>query len=653
MNEPRPWRWHSPEEVRAAAELYREYGPANRGLIVRGMIAKGWLEFRLSDIVGRPHRGFDGLEKLHGWLDEWRAAHPEQQQKLLTVRMPELSGEAAPDGPAAAAPEPAAAVAGPSPPSAANQDLPTWLEAIRPRWKWRWKFQLYVYNELDKLTTARSDRLMIFMPPRHGKSELVTVGYAAWRLARDARLRIIVGSYNQRLANRFSRRIKAMYLSATKSGDTDEPQLTVNAMDEWETPQGGGVKAVGVGSGVTGFGADLIIIDDPIKSRADAESKNNRERIWEWFTDDLMTRLEPGGAVILIQTRWHEDDLAGRLLGPQMQNSKCKMQNGRKKRDKWNVVCLPALAEGEPKSLKGTNIIAQGKASGRNPGNSHNNDPDPVGVEHAASDLAPLQGADDVVRDVPGVNLATLEHPGLLNVSPTATGKRPRDPLGRRPGQALCHERFPRRELLRKQLEMGSYSFSALYQQSPLPAEGALFKREWFTRIVISAPPHLRWCRGYDLAVSTKTSADYTASFRCALDKSTGDLYIADGFRARIEYPEQRRYITDRIRDERDTEHGIELALHGQAFMQELWRETGLSRFAFRGVRVTTDKFTRALAWANRAEAGRVVLVSGPWIADFLDEICTFPNAAHDDQLDSVSLAVQMLETPRNRAWAF
>lgn len=176
-----------------------------------------------------------------------------------------------------------------------------------------------------------------------------------------------------------------------------------------------------------------------------------------------------------------------------------------------------------------------------------------------------------------------------------------------------------------------------------MPSEGALFKREWFTRIVPYAPPHLRWCRGYDLAVSTKTSADYTASFRGALDKQTGDLYIADGFRARIEFPDQRKYIVSRIREERNTEHGIESALHGQAFVQGLWREERVAQSAFRSVNVTTDKFTRALAWANRAEAGKVVLVAGSWISDFLDEVTHFPNAAHEDQVDAISLAVQMI----------
>jgi len=229
------------------------------------------------------------------------------------------------------------------------------------------------------------------------------------------------------------------------------------------------------------------------------------------------------------------------------------------------------------------------------------------------------------------------------------------DPLYRKPGEALCPPRFTREDLLRIKKKLGSYSFSALYQQRPTPPEGGLFKRAWFKRIVDKPPAHLRWCRGYDLAISTKESAYFTASVRCAFDRETGDLYIADGFRKKMEFPEQKRFVIEKLRTEQNTEHGIEQALHGQAFVQELRRQPGLITRPIRLVRSSGDKFTRALSWANLAEEGKVVLVRGTtannpafcqpnWIEAFLDEICTFPNAAHDDQLDAVSTAVQMLE---------
>ena len=198
--------------------------------------------------------------------------------------------------------------------------------------KWAWPYQRYIYRMLNAMDRSKCGRLMIFLPPRHGKSELVTVRYAAWRLLQNQGLKIIVGSYNQKLANKFSGKIKREF----RNGCPVPKGLTLNRADEWETTEGGGVKAVGAGAGVTGFGANLMIIDDPVKSRSEAENKNNRDRIYEWFNDDLHTRLEPNGSIILIQTRWHEDDLAGRLL-------KDAADGG----EKWSVVCLPALAEGD------------------------------------------------------------------------------------------------------------------------------------------------------------------------------------------------------------------------------------------------------------------------------------------------------------------
>ncbi len=158
----------------------------------------------------------------------------------------------------------------------------------------------------------------------------------------------------------------------------------------------------------------------------------------------------------------------------------------------------------------------------------------------------------------------------------------------------------------------------------------------------------MRWKRGYDLAVSIKTTADYTASFRCAYDRA-GNLYIADGFRKRIEYPDQRRYIIDRMINERGTEHCVEAAMHGKALVQDLRAEPSVRRYPLREVRVVDDKLTRSLAWLNLAEAGKVFLVRGPWIEDFVDEVCRFPSGKHDDQVDAVSLAVSMLTVASNK----
>lgn len=167
---------------------------------------------------------------------------------------------------------------------------------------------------------------MIFMPPRHGKSEMTTVRYPVYRMELDPSIRVCVWAYNQEFANKFGR--KTRRLASTRFRLADDR----TAAREWETPQGGVYRSVGVGSPPTGEGFNLILGDDPIKSRIEAESLTFRDNVYESFNDDLMTRAEPGAAVILTMTRWHEDDLAGRILkGPSGSD--------------WEVISLPAIAE--------------------------------------------------------------------------------------------------------------------------------------------------------------------------------------------------------------------------------------------------------------------------------------------------------------------
>jgi predicted phage terminase large subunit-like protein len=200
-----------------------------------------------------------------------------------------------------------------------------WLKSVSPQFNWEWPHLVYVRKHLDRVTAGSLKKLMIFMPPRHGKSEMCTIRYPAYMLE-IMPLKIIIGAYNQTLADKFSRRTRRIV--EDRLGLSKER----SAVEEWETPNGGSLRAVGVGGGITGQGGDLIIIDDPVKSREEADSPAYRDRVWDWYTNDLYTRQEPGCAMVLIMTRWHKDDLAGRILasddGPN-----------------WTVINLPAEAE--------------------------------------------------------------------------------------------------------------------------------------------------------------------------------------------------------------------------------------------------------------------------------------------------------------------
>lgn len=193
-----------------------------------------------------------------------------------------------------------------------------------PTWTFDVPHIRLIGEHLDAVTRGEIDRLAIFMPPRHAKTETVTIRYPVHRLERDPSTRALVTGYNQQVARKFSRKTRNIIYDRIELSDK-------TSSDEWETKAGGGLVARGVGTPPTGYGFDLILIDDPIKKREEAESPVYREKLWDWYTDDLYTRLEPGGAIILTLTRWHHDDLAARAIASEA--------------NRWTILRLPALAE--------------------------------------------------------------------------------------------------------------------------------------------------------------------------------------------------------------------------------------------------------------------------------------------------------------------
>lgn len=188
------------------------------------------------------------------------------------------------------------------------------------------------------------DRLMVFMPPRHGKSETTTVKFPSWYLGRHPDRRGIIASHTASLAARFSMRGRNDFDQYAPEVWGLRVQPDVAAMYRWDVldpnaPPGqppGGLIAAGIGGPITGQGAHLAVIDDPFKGAEDANSKVQRDAVWDWYRFVLRTRLMPGGAIVLVLTRWHEDDLAGRLLQAASDDPGA---------DQWTVLNLPALAE--------------------------------------------------------------------------------------------------------------------------------------------------------------------------------------------------------------------------------------------------------------------------------------------------------------------
>jgi hypothetical protein len=158
--------------------------------------------------------------------------------------------------------------------------------------------------------------LVLSVPPRHGKSQQCSIDFPAWYLGRNPNKEIITASYSADLAQDFGGKTREKVDSNEYKLIFPEVKLKEDekARGRWRTEQGGSYTAVGVGGPITGRGANILLIDDPIKNREEAESEIIRNKIWDWFTSTAFTRLEPNGVAIIIMTRWHLDDLAGRIL---------------------------------------------------------------------------------------------------------------------------------------------------------------------------------------------------------------------------------------------------------------------------------------------------------------------------------------------------
>lgn len=188
--------------------------------------------------------------------------------------------------------------------------------ATNPKYEPNWHHE-EIANELEKAENGTADWkiLILMMPPRHGKSELATINFPAWYLGRGRDREIITVSYSEELALDFGGKTRAIL--------QDDPYQHIfgiglkkdeQAKAKWQTSLNGSYTSVGVGGSLTGRGANLLVVDDPLKNRKEAESKLIRDSQWSWFTSTAFTRLEPNAKTIIILTRWHYDDIAGRIM---------------------------------------------------------------------------------------------------------------------------------------------------------------------------------------------------------------------------------------------------------------------------------------------------------------------------------------------------
>lgn len=399
--------------------------------------------------------------------------------------------------------------------------------------------------QLMRVERGEVRRLIINVPPRSMKSITASVAFPAWMMGRDPSKRIICVSYAEDLARKLSVDTRTIMMSDWYRGLFPRFEFASKRPRDVEllTTEHGYRYAAGMNGSILGRGADLILIDDPIKA-TDALSQAERRRVNEAFDNTLRTRLNQKltGAIVIIMQRLHEEDLVGHVL----------------ETDNWEVVSIPAIAT-EDRSYR--------------------------------------------LSDNP-------EHW-----------------YHRRAGEVLHPVREPIEVLESVRRGQGSLTFSAQYQQSPLPLEGNIVKREWL-RHYDERPEAFdyRLC-SWDTASTLSENADYSVG--TVWGAKGLDFYLLDRVRGRFEVPELRREIESLARRWDVDQTVIEDGDMGRAIVQDL-RRTGIVKPILKRPRF--DKQARFLAQSARFESGQVhVPRDASWLAEWLNELLAFPNGRHDD----------------------
>jgi predicted phage terminase large subunit-like protein len=442
---------------------------------------------------------------------------------------------------------------------------------------------------MKDVEAKKAPRLILNVPPRHGKSAIASDYFPSWVLGHHPEWEIISTSYALQLSSEFSKNIRSR-IKDDKTYRAIFPDTRLHAdsqaVEAWRTTKGGAFTAAGAGGPILGKGAHVFIIDDPHKNDEEANSPVLREKINRWYSSTARTRLHPGGGMLIIQQRWHDDDLSGHQLN--LQKELLEQGVPAEEIDNWEVVCYPAIAEQD---------------------------------EY----LDPATG--DIVRDPP---------PELTEAMR----------LLRRKGDALHPERYPIESLLRQKNVSPKEEWAALFQQNPVPDDGDFFSRHDL-KFVPSLPGKVddyTYFSAWDLAIGEKQANDWTVGVVGAVN-ADGDLFVVDMIRARM----GTRQIIEAVLSFETRYPLFSLGMEDGQIKKTLWpliAEQLTKRRSHVSIDETlkpvTDKRVRANPLRALTQHGRVYFLDQPFAQRAIDEMLRFPKGTHDDIVDALAWLARM-----------
>ena len=410
-------------------------------------------------------------------------------------------------------------------------------------------------NALMQVERGYIKRLMVFMPPGSAKSTYATVTFPTWAMGRRAGRNIISASYGSDLATKFGRKCRQIVRGRHYSEIFGCGLVQDNkAADDWSITNGSTYMSGGILSGITGNRADGLVIDDPLKGREAADSPVIRDKIYEEYRSSLRTRLKPRGFIVIIQTRWHEDDLSGRIL-PKEWNGESGWINSRDG-EPWYVICLAAQCE------------------------------------------------------------------------------QPNDPLGRQIGEWLWTDWFTPEHWERERIVQGERNWGSLYQQTPKPTDGGIFKRRW-PQSYNTPPAEGLVIQSVDTGNKPGELNDPSVCGTWIITRH--GYYLVDIWRDQVDFPTLKRTTKNLFAKWQPAGVIIEDKASGQQLIQELRAETRIPVIAFDPT-PHGDKIMRANSVSPIVESGMLYLPEeAPWLFDFESEFFSFPLSTKKDQVDMVS----------------